>query len=206
MDLNNSTDLFAACSSDDPLTQAAAYEVLWAYLFRVARQMVYDQPEAEALAQDCAQLALVRIHQRLAECREPATFRAWARQIVSHLVIDELRRRKRLVWLDEAETSDEASSVLKALEPSPALEEAALEATSQLELGELIRRAPISDRSRRVVAGRYLDGLPDERLAQLETQLAEQLILPSHIQVTRSKNLVKLRQWQPIRDFFEAQD
>ena len=206
MDLNNSADLFTACSSDDASTQAAAYEVLWAYLFRVAYQMVYDQPEAEALAQDCAQLALVRIHQRLAECREPVTFRAWARRIVSHLVIDELRRRKRLVRLDESGSGDETSSALKALEPPPALEEVTLEAAGQLELGELIRRAPISDRSRRVVAGRYLDGLPDERLAQLETQLAEQPVLPSHIQVTRSKNLVKLRQWQPIRDFFEAQD
>lgn len=206
MDLNNSTDLFTACSSDNTSTQAAAYEVLWAYLFRVACQMVYDQPEAEALAQDCAQLALVRIHQRLDECREPVSFRAWARRIVSHLVIDELRRRKRLVRLDEAETGDEGTPILKTLEPPPALEEATLEAVDQLELGELIRRAPISDRSRRVVAGRYLDGLPDEHLAQLETQLAEQPILPSHIQVTRSKNLVKLRQWKPIRDFFEAQD
>jgi RNA polymerase sigma factor (sigma-70 family) len=205
MDLNNNADLFAACSSDDPLIQAAAYEVLWAYLFPIAHQMVYNQPEAEALAQDCAQLALVRIHQRLADCREPAAFRAWARRIVSHLVIDELRRRKRLVWLDESGTGAEETPH-PALEPAPALEEAALEATGQLELGELIRRAPISDRSRRVVSGRYMEGLPDERLAQQETQLAGQPILPSHIQVTRSKNLVKLRQWQPIRDFFEAQD
>ena len=41
MDLNNSADLFTACSSDDVSTQATAYEVLWAYLFQVAYQMVY---------------------------------------------------------------------------------------------------------------------------------------------------------------------
>jgi RNA polymerase sigma factor (sigma-70 family) len=206
MELNNSADLFAACGSDDPLIQAAAYEILWAYLYQVAWQMVYDQSEAEAMAQDCAQLALVRIHQRLNECREAATFRAWARRIVSHLVIDELRRRKRLAWLGEAETGDEAIATLKPAEPPPGLEETVLEATGQLELAELIRRAPMSERSRRVVAGRYLDGLPDEQLAQVETDLAGQPILPSHIQVTRSKNLVKLRQWQPIQDFFKRQE
>jgi hypothetical protein len=44
-----------------------------------------------------------------------------------------------------------------------------------------------------VVVGRYFDEQPDEALARTESDLAGQTVLPSHIQVTRAKNLAKLR-------------
>src|SRR6266508_571041 len=93
----NSAELYAACNSADPQEQSAAYTSLWQYLCRVALQIVYDQPDMDAMAQDCAQVALIRIHERLAECAEPQAFQAWARRIVTNVAIDELRRQKRLV-------------------------------------------------------------------------------------------------------------
>ncbi|HSD84010.1 MAG TPA: sigma-70 family RNA polymerase sigma factor, partial [Anaerolineae bacterium] len=94
-----SVELYRACGSSDRLEQAAGYEALWPHLLRAAYHIVHDQAEAEALAQDCAQIALVRVYERLSECREPAAFRVWAQRMAGHVAIDELRRRKRLVLL-----------------------------------------------------------------------------------------------------------
>jgi RNA polymerase sigma factor (sigma-70 family) len=188
---------YRACQEPDLPTQTAAFTTLFVYLSRVALHIVYDQPGAETLAQDCAQTALIRIHQRLAECREPAAFRTWSRQIVSHIAIDTLRRRARLTFASEDEL-DTMSSSLAAEQPT--LEEQTAATLHTQALHTAIQSAPISDRSRRVVIGRYLQELPDEVLATLESKLTGVEMLPSHIQVTRSKNIAKLRQWPPLLD------
>jgi RNA polymerase sigma factor (sigma-70 family) len=188
---SNSTELCAACRCADPLIQAAAYETLWRYLYRTALHLVHDQPEAEMLAQDCAQNALIRVHEHLAECREPAAFRSWARSIVKNLSIDVLRRAKREVPLDEGESGHRSTSNPSEFENDLLRDD----------LLAIISQAPISDRSRRTVLGRYLDGFSDEHLAQAESQRAGQSVRPSHVQVTRSKNIKKLRAWEPIQAF-----
>lgn len=177
-----------------------AYTALFTYLSQVALQVVYDQPEAEALAQDCAQTALIRIHQRLEECREPAAFRAWARQIASHIAIDTLRRRARLTFAADDDLDHILSNT--AVE-KPTLEEQTAVAAHLHDLYVVIQRAPISDRSRRVVIGRYLQELPDDILAQIESKLAGADTLPSHIQVTRAKNIAKLRGWPPLLELLD---
>lgn len=196
----DSATWFADCQNPNPQVQAAAYEGLFIYLSRAALHIVRDQPGAEALAQDCAQIALIRIHERLDDCREPTAFRTWARQIVSHLAIDSLRRRSKLIFAAE----DELETVLPetaADKPSPEEDVTLADATSALYV--TIRSAPISDRSRRVVIGRYLQELPDEPLAEKESELAGKTVLPSHIQVTRAKNMAKLRTWEPLLTLLE---
>jgi RNA polymerase sigma factor (sigma-70 family) len=196
----DSTTWFAACQDPDPQAQASAYEALFIYLSRAARHIVRDQPGAEALAQDCAQIALIRIHERLDECREPAAFRTWARQIVSHLAIDSLRRRSKLTFAAE----DELEFVLhEGADDDASLEEEIATADNESALYVTIHNAPISDRSRRVVIGRYLQELPDEPLAERESKLAGKTVLPSHIQVTRAKNMAKLRTWEPLLSLLE---
>lgn len=186
----DSVQLYAACASSDLTTQETAYQELWPYLHQIAWHVLYRQPDAADLAQDCAQKALIRIHNKLADCQEPAAFRTWSRRIVSHLAIDELRRRKRLVqWEDEKVERISDNS----LENS--LENIVLDEITLADVQSLINSAPISQRSRRVIIGRYVEGLADEEIAQTETDLAEQEVLPSHVQVTRSKNVSKLRQW-----------
>lgn len=198
---NDSAAWFAACQDTDPQVQAAAYTALFAYLSRVALHIVYDQPEAEALAQDCAQLALIRIHRRLTECREPSAFRTWARQMVSHLAIDALRRRSRLTFAAE----DELETVLAGTaEKLPSLEEHMTTETTLADLYAVLQSAPISERSRRVVIGRYLQALADEPLAEAESKLVGKPVLPSHIQVTRAKNMAKLRTWEPLLALLET--
>ena len=197
----DSAELYAACAGSDHEAQAAAYQTLWEYLYRVALFIVRDQPSAPDLAQECAQKALIRIHNRLADCNNPQTFVAWAKRIASNIAIDELRRRKRLITLD-AMQPDESSPLM------PAGNHAAFEARidDRLQSGQLrrlLRQAPISQRSYRLIVGRYFDGASDEVLAQVESDLAQQTVLPSHIQVTRSKNVAKLRQWEPIQSLWQ---
>ena len=186
----DSVQLYAACASDDLSIQENAYQQLWPYLHQIAWQILYRQPDSADLAQDCAQKALIRIHEKLVDCNEPAAFRTWSRRIVSHLAIDELRRRKRLVqWEDEKveKVPDDSAK--------DSLENLVLDEMTLADVQNLINSAPISHRSRRVIIGRYVDGLPDDNIAQAETDLAQQTVLPSHIQVTRSKNISKLRKW-----------
>ena len=195
----NSAALFAACGSSDTAVQTAAYQELWQYLYRVALHVASAQADQEALAQDCAQRALIRIHQKRETCEEPQAFRSWCRRIVSNLVIDELRRRKKLQSLDS--TSDET---LTASANQPSLEGRVAADLTLADLRILLEQAPISDRSRRVVIGRYLDDEADEALATTESELAQQDVLPSHIQVTRSKNIAKLKKWDALRAILQS--
>ena len=199
----DSSVLYRSCKSPDADIQRRAFQVLWQYLYRIVLQIARDQPDTGDFSQDYAQAALIRIYDRLDECREPAAFRTWARRIASHLVIDALRRGKRLVPLETDNPAELGSPPLP--DPQPLPEALALAKVSQSELRTLINQAPISDRSRRAVLGRYLDDRPDEELADIESKLANRPVLPSHIQVTRAKNLNKLRRWPTLRAYFEAE-
>jgi RNA polymerase sigma factor (sigma-70 family) len=193
-----SNSLYNICGSADPAEQAAGYRELWGYLYRVAAFMTRSQPDGDALAQDCAQRALLRVHEQYHRCAEPAAFRAWARRIVSNLVIDELRRQRRLQPLPEP-GQETTLPVTAAVNP----ETAVLHTLTTHSLRQLLTQAPISDRSRRLVIGRYLDDLPDDTLAATESELAGQTVLPSHVQVTRAKNIAKLRQWPLLEQFLQ---
>lgn len=190
----DSADLYAACGSSDTAVQADAYQVLWAYLYRIAFFMADQQPDQAALAQDCAQRALVRIHHQRTRCREPKAFRTWCRRVVSNLMIDELRRRQRQQPLEETPVEGQVVN---------SMEQTTLADLTAVSLRQLLNRSPMSDRSRRVVIGRYLDDLDDHTLAEVESQGIDEPVRPSHVQVTRSKNIQKLRQWSLLRDFLQ---
>lgn len=198
-----STVLFAQCNSSDVALQAKAYQSLWPYLYRIALQLVRDQADADALAQDCAQAALLQIHLRLADCRQPKAFRSWTRRIVSNLCIDELRKRNRHRFVnheaEEGYNPTDHSMDAASFTESPETTVIDWETVNSIRQG--LRQAPISERSYRTIVGRYLDNLPDEELARSESERVGETLLPSHLQVTRAKNLSKLRQWQHLSNF-----
>ena len=192
-----SVELYRLCVSEDSAEKTQGYESLWPYLYRIAQIVVRDQHNADSLAQDCAQQALIRIHSRITECKEPAAFRTWSRRIVSHVAIDELRKRKRLSFTIDA---DDSTLQLEAPE-SEQPETVAADNTPMGDLRALFEESPMSKRSRRVVAGRYFEEQPDEVLAQRESELSGKDVRPSHVQVTRAKNIAKLKNWEPMRQF-----
>ena len=182
----DSQTLFAACADDGSDAQIDAFESLWGDLYRIAYAMLHDRPGGDALAADCAQAALIKVHRNLAQCRNPAAFREWAAQVVRRVVIDELRRpehARRAALPDD----DDHSPALATPPAAPSSEDLHTLLLAAIEHG------PLSERSRRVVLGRYFDEQPDEALARAESALSGQEVLPSHIQVTRAKNLSKLR-------------
>jgi RNA polymerase sigma factor (sigma-70 family) len=181
---NDSQALYAACASDGSDAQIDAYESLWTDLYRIAFAMLRERPGGDALAADCAQAALIKIHRNLAQCRNPAAFREWAAQVARRVVLDELRRPEHARRAPLPGDDDHA-----AVQADGPPADGDLRAT----LLAAIEHGPLSDRSRRVVLGRFFQEQHDEALAQAESAIAGQPVLPSHVQVTRAKNLAKLR-------------
>lgn len=177
--------LFAACRAEGSPEQTAAFQELWAGLYRAAWAMVARRPDGEAMAADCAQLALIKIHRNLSGCHSPERFRSWCAQVVRRIVLDELRRPAEA---RRAELPSDDAGPLAV--PPPAL-------PADGSLRELLLAAinggALSPRSRRVVLGRYFEEQSDELLARAESHSGPDPVLPSHIQVTRAKNLAKLR-------------
>lgn len=195
----DSATLYRDCQSHDQITQERAYRVLWGYLNRIALSLVYDQDDGNELAADCAQDGLIRIHQRIQECREPNAFLGWAKRIVSNLTIDVLRRRRRRQSLLSEANDEQVERWTPNDAPKPGEQLLTLEGLE--EIRTLLNQAPISDRSRRLVCGRYLDDQADEDLAKTESEISGEAIRPSHLQVTRSKNMSKLRKWERLKGF-----
>ena len=182
---NDSETLYRACVQDGSDAQIDAFTTLWGQVYRITYGMLHSYPDGAALAADCAQTALIKIHRNLAQCNDPQTFRAWAAQIARRSVLDLVRQAaaRRTARLDDHET------------PPPALQVAPPDDADDLHtlLLRVIQHGPLSDRSQRVVLGRFFDEQSDDALALAESERSGQSILPSHIQVTRSKNLSKLR-------------
>ncbi len=181
----DSVELYNAIQARDSETQRAAFQVLGTQLLRIAQSMLRAQPDGADLAEDCVQMALIKIHANVAQCRNPLAFREWSAQIVRRIVIDELRRpeyRRRAALPEDDHVHWQAT-------PQQ------LMSTTDLHtlLVDMIEHGPLSDRSRRVVRGRYFEEQPDEVLARTESDRSGQPVLPSHIQVTRAKNLAALR-------------
>lgn len=197
MDPTKNLQLYRACSEAGSLSQVDAFEQLWARLYPRAVAMLRDRPDGAALAADCAQLALIKIHQSLGQCREPERFFAWAAQILRRVVIDELRRPS-LRFAADLEAAGEV------IAPEPPMEHALASAQLRERLERAIATGGLSDRSQRVVRGRYFADRSDEDLAAAERELGGAGVLPSHIQVTRAKNLAKLRADRDLREELRA--
>jgi len=181
--------LYAALQQQGSDVQRAAFEQLYRELFAIAHFMVQSAAVAEprAVAQDCAQEALVKVWKNLDTCERIETFRNWARKIVRNQTLNELARLRRQ---PEASLEREAHEALVDPENSPANAVAATERYSAIL--DLLATAPISDRSRFVILAKYLMGMTEEEIAQALSQREGASLKPSHVQVTRAKNFRKI--------------
>ncbi|NOK57639.1 MAG: hypothetical protein GFH27_549303n96 [Chloroflexi bacterium AL-W] len=199
-DTIENADLYAACRHENSPEQTQAFTILWNYLYRITYTMVYNRVDPEALATECTQQALIKIHRNMEQCHSPEQFRSWAAQITRRTVIDELRKSE----YTRRATLTEESAAVSQTEALPLLQD--MHDLRTL-LHTAISQGPLSERSQRVVLGRYFDEQTDETLAQIESSQSGKTILPSHIQVTRAKNLAKLRTdtalLERLRDFID---
>lgn len=195
--------LYRACRSVNAEEQAAAFYTLWDYLFPIVASMVQAQPDAHDFAEDCVQQTLIRIYERHHECHDPAAFLPWSRRVARNLTIDELRRRGRFTALPDGDQEIDTAPFSPTI---VAPEKTVLATLTTEELRQLLEQSPLSERSRRVVIGRFIDDVTDETLAENESNLSNSEVLPSHVQVTRAKNLSKLRAWSKLQAFLQVGD
>ncbi|MEM7115658.1 MAG: sigma-70 family RNA polymerase sigma factor [Chloroflexota bacterium] len=198
----SSESLYNGCLSDNPAVREMAYDALWLYLKRVALKAILDPTDIETRAEDFAQATIERVFVRINECRNPKAFKGWAARITTNMIIDTSRREGRLVPLpDDADDPDKPTRLLP--DEGPLLEATVLDQLTESAWREALNQAPISPRSRRVVVGRFLDGKDDATLAQEESDISQKVVKPSHIQVTRTKNMGKLRDWEYLHNLRE---
>jgi RNA polymerase sigma factor (sigma-70 family) len=88
----DSQTLYAMCRQEGTSAQAAAFQELGAYLYRVAFHLVRGRPELHDLAEECTQEALLTIWRSLDTCQKPERFLSWATRIVINKLRDEFRR------------------------------------------------------------------------------------------------------------------
>ena len=193
--------LFDACRNEGSIEQGYAFESLHRDLYRIAHFMIgsTNYPDREAMAKDCAQEALEKVWRHLHTCRNPDKFRSWAKAVVRHHTLNELikQQRRRELSLELEEHVEVASETIS---PDKELEQRAL----QVSLLDVMARAPMSQRSKRVVLGRYLEEKRDSQLAEEVSEAEGLVIRPSHIQVTRAKDLKRLREDEGVRIYLQA--
>jgi RNA polymerase sigma-70 factor (ECF subfamily) len=100
-------------------TRGGDAEAAWNSLLEAVRQMAFDLGRwtyhlGMEDAEDVAQLAQLRVLERLPQLRRPAAFPLWVRRIVHHVVLDTLRQRRPLLSLDALDDPDEILAAARA--------------------------------------------------------------------------------------------
>lgn len=195
--------LYRHCRDPDPRTREAAYAELGRLLHRIAWRQAGDDPQWQALADDCAQEALETVWRHVDADRgpdHPDRFVAWAVVIVVNKVREairrldphpEVRRSKRVaqslqVSLDAPGQDDRT--------PAQTLADAGADVAGIAETADLSRlvaeigaTAAVSDQSRFVLIKGFIEGWDDDELAEALGTTR------SNVHVIRSRDLAKLR-------------
>jgi len=213
LDFGDPAQLHAACLSGERCVRDGAFQHLWKHvLFPYARKLCDRWADAEAAAEDIAQTALSSIWRKLDQVREADDFLKWARRAVSNAFIDEYNRRtmpasgasskvldhgnltppRQPRWepLASGEDSDEGGNH----RTSDDVEAQVIDAVWLDRLRGVLRRAPmLSPAEKPAIIHHICDGLTDAEIADLERERTGRPVLPSHVQVNRSRGLRKLQ-------------
>jgi RNA polymerase sigma-70 factor (ECF subfamily) len=148
------TQWILRCQSGDCSAFRCLVERYEERALRVAYHLVGQAEDAQDIVQD----AFVRVFRALGSFRVGRRFYTWFYQIVLHLAIDHLRRRR-----EHAGVSEEISSGLPAEEPEP------LERLSRDESAEKVRRLldRLSPRERAILVLRDIEGLTSKEIAEI---------------------------------------
>ena len=197
-------ELYTALSQSGSEQQKQAFEILYQELYAISFFMLQTTaaPEPRALAQDCAQEALVKVWKHLATCEQPDAMRSWAKSIVRNQTLNEIARLKRKM-VDSLD--DHVDKPLLDSQTTPVANFQAKEKYNAIL--DLLAVAPLSERSRYVILAKYLLQMTEEEICQALTQREGSEVKPSHVQVTRAKNFKKIYSdpelYQKFRELLE---
>jgi RNA polymerase sigma factor (sigma-70 family) len=200
-------ELYEACGQNGSEQQRSAFDLLYQELYAVSLFMLQTTlaPEPRALAQDCAQEAVVKIWKHLATCTQPDTMRSWAKSIVRNQTLNEIAKLKR-----KATDSLEEHTDKLLLDERTTLLETFQAKEKYNAILDLLIAAPLSERSRYVILAKYLLQMTEEEISQALSQKEGNVVKPSHVQVTRAKNFKKIYSdpelYKKFRDLREDDD
>jgi RNA polymerase sigma-70 factor (ECF subfamily) len=151
---HNETELIQRACLQDEQAFAALVDIYTAPVYRVARRMVTDTQEAEAIVQE----TFWRFWKKLPFYRQDAPLLPYLATIASNLARDRFRRER---WLDDGEVEELLES-----RPAPGFElEQALEMSQSLEsLERAVESLPMAYRA--VISLRYDAGMDYEEIAR----------------------------------------
>jgi RNA polymerase sigma factor (sigma-70 family) len=211
--------LYTACRMNGTPRQRQAFEELWRYLYGVA---CYRVGGNEDLAEECAQRALVKVWEKLDQCRDPGSFLKYAAMILLNEVRAEWKKGARRVpvereWAEgddkrwerrewsEAEMSGgderEGESILQAGQstPVPMPEDEVLREDIRTQLVEIVKECVNSARQQAVIIELFLRERGVKEVAELLDTT------PSNVYTLKSRALAKLRKCSAFWDFVEQQ-
>src|SRR6476469_9272201 len=90
-------ELYNAFGQNGSDRQREAFDLLYRELYAISLFMLQTTAtlEPHALAQDCAQEAIVKVWKHLATCEQPDALRSWAKTIVRNQTLNEIAKLKR---------------------------------------------------------------------------------------------------------------
>jgi len=177
--------LYEACrQTEDPERRERAYGELFRCLFRAAYNRWPD------LAEDATQRALLLVYEQIDRCRSPGTFLAFALYKLQHAFQQEQRVRGN-EWHGEGTGQGSVEEDRAALRPH-------LEQKERLQmLVEAIQGLP-DERQQEAVLLKFFGGLSDEEIG------AHLGITVGNVRVLRHRGIVRLREDERLRDYFEV--
>ncbi len=106
-------DLIRLCRENDRKAQVQIYKLYYKAMFNTALRIVNDAMSAEDIMQE----SFLEAFRRLDTYREESSFGSWLKKIVVHKAIDELRKTKEMVSMDDldveiADSSDDEDFIL----------------------------------------------------------------------------------------------
>lgn len=159
------SELVLACQGG----QSGAFEQLLKQHERTIRHILYSLAPDFTDTADIFQEAYIRIWRSMPSLRNPAAFRGWLNQIVTHLLYDELKKRPKqykLISMDEPLGPDSTDNITRDIQDcSPQPEETALSKELSGVLVEALKTIP--KHSRTAVILRDVEGLTYEEIARL---------------------------------------
>lgn len=151
MNLVVDPELVKAAQSGDHDAMVTLLREIEGYVYRTAYYIVGNEQDAL----DASQEALLRVYTRINSYKEKALFKTWVHRIVTNLCIDQFRRRKPTVSIDEHDmvfpTKDDVE-----------LESLSIFVAKDIE--EAIVKLP--DHHRAVVVLRYIQDLSYKEIAE----------------------------------------
>jgi RNA polymerase sigma-70 factor (ECF subfamily) len=159
-------ELILKCQSNDML----AMEELVKRNQKVVYSVLYHLVSDKTIIADLAQEVLFRMTKSIKNLRNPVTFKWWLNQIITNLVYDEMRRKKRRLNTISMDTpisseSDNDSPTRDIVDTTSQPDETVLNTELDAKIRKAIQNLP--EQFRAVIVYRELQGLSYEEIAQI---------------------------------------